>query len=345
MSNKIISVVIPAFNESNTILSVLAELEGYMQNYQKSDDWEIIVVNDGSTDRTIEMLNSIEQEKKWLRVIDLFSHYGRGKALRTGFEHAVGDIIISLDADLSYAPYHIEKLIRKMEEEDADIVLASAYGKGGTVKNVPPKRLWISKIGNKILSYMFGENITVLTCVVRAYKREFIDRLDLHSNDKEIHLEILYKARILGGKIVEIPADLCWRVEKLSKIHSKDQPKRRSTIKVKKTSSSHLFFALMNRPGLIFWIPGYVLISISLFVFLITFQNVLVDFSNGTSFYIAARNSMLTASRSWLTMAISFLLGIQFITIGFLTAQNKSNYEETYKTLNAIFTETKKSKK
>ena len=288
------------------------------------------------------LLNEMQRAKSWLKIIDMRSNYGRGKALRTGFEEASGNIIVSLDADLSYAPHHIERLVKKMELDNADIVLASAYGEGGTVKNVPLKRLWISKLGNKILSYMFAEKITVLTCLVRAYKREFLNRLDLHSNDKEIHLEILSKSRILGGKVVEVPADLCWREEKTGKLHAKPQETRRSTIKIRKTSYSHLFFALLNKPGFIFWVPGYILILISLFVLLTIAKYIMIN--NHDGIFYAVRNSMLIASPSWLTMIASFILGAQFFTLGFITNQNKRNYEEIYKTLNAIFTELKKGK-
>jgi len=192
---------------------------------------------------------------------------------------------------------------------------------------------------------MFGSNLTVLTCIVRAYKSEFIKSLDLHSADKEIHLEILSKAKTLGSKIVEVPAALEWRSTKVQKTNSKIRNTRRSTVKIKKISSSHLFFALLSKPGIIFWIPGCILLSMSLLVLLITFMNLIADFSSNISLYHILRNSMKNASLSWLTMVFSFLLGIQFFILGFLTNQNKSNHEETYRTLHSIYTEVKKERK
>jgi glycosyltransferase involved in cell wall biosynthesis len=337
-----VSLIIPAYNEADCIEANLFELEEYLRQSLNDYQWEMILVNDGSSDDTAGILEHIEKTKNWLRVINLPTHYGRGRALRAGFESVSGEVIVTLDADLSYAPYHIERLINKIIDEDADIVVASAYHKQGSVKNIPAKRLMLSKIGNKILSYMFGSNLTVLTCIVRAYKQEFIRSLDLHSDDKEIHLEILSKAKVIGAKIVEVPADLYWRAEKLKKNIAKGQTNRRSTLKIKKTSTSHLFFALLSKPGFIFWIPGYILTAVSIIIFLLILRTILFDLSIGTSLYHSIRNSMITASISWLTMGFSFLLGIQFFTLGFLTNQSKSNQEETYRTLHSIFTELKK---
>lgn len=339
-----VSIVIPVFNEVNNIESVLSELEKYMIGYLGVDSWEIIVVNDGSTDNTLEKVEHFRHTKKWLNIIDMVSYFGRGRALRTGLRAAKGDIVVSLDADLSYAPYHINRMIDKIKEDNADIVLASAYGKKGTVKNVPINRLLISMVGNKILAWMFGGGFTVLTCMVRAYKRDFIQKIDLHSDDKEVHLEILHKARMLGGKITEVPADLCWRKEKMFKLCGIKNNNRRSTMRFKKTSDSHLFFALLNKPGLIFWVPGFILVMIALVILLVCLWVILIDVSIGMSFYFALRKSMMNAMISWFTMTVSFILGVQFFTLGFLTSQNKRNYEETYKTLYSIFDELKREK-
>jgi glycosyltransferase involved in cell wall biosynthesis len=339
-----ITIIIPAYNEADCIESNLLELEEYLLRSFEGDEWETIVVNDGSSDDTAAILAQIQKTKDWLKVINLPDHYGRGRALRAGFDEASGEVIVTLDADFSYAPYHIDRLVRKLLNNHADIVVASAYRKEGSVKNVPSKRLLLSKLGNKILSYMFASDLTVLTCIVRAYQSKFIKSLDLHASDKEIHLEILSKAKTLGAKIVEVPADLAWRPEKLNRKICGTQTPRRSSLEIKKTSSSHLFFALLSKPGVVFWIPGYILICVSLFVLILTLINIAANFASGISLYHAVRNSMMSASLSWLTMVFSFLLGIQFLTLGFLTNQNKTNQEETYRTLHSIYTELKRNK-
>lgn len=337
-----LSIIIPAYNEADRIEATIVELEAYLNNYSGCERWELIIVNDGSSDNTIKIVDRIKQTRPWVKLVDLVYNYGRGKALRSGLAESTGDIIVSLDADLSYSPHHIERMVDKMVNDNADLVLASAYGREGTVRNVPFLRLWISRIGNKILSFMFGENLTVLTCIARAYRKSFIERLDLNSNGKDIHLEILYKAKILGAKILEVPGDLNWRMKK--NISSKNITKRRSTLKFRTTSRSHFFFALINRPGLIYFIPGSILLIISFSIFCLSITTIAPDIANGMSIYLAVRKSILNATPSWLTLAISFILAIQFFSLGFLTNQNKKNYEETYKSINNIFLELKKNK-
>jgi len=335
-----LSIIIPVYNEERNIEATLYELEDYMNSYKRFSSWEIITVNDGSSDDTLDILNKLKASKTWLKVIDLVKNYGRGRAIRTGFELTTGDIIVSLDADLSYAPYHIERMVEKLVANDADIVLASAYGGEGTVQNVPFHRLWISRLGNKILSFTFGRDISVLTCIVRAYKKDFIEKLDLHSDDKDLHLEILYKAKILGAKILEIPADLKWPDEKIKNLNK--TKKRRSTLKFRRTSSSHFFFAMLNKPGVIFFIPANVLLIISLIIFTFIIRVVLSNLSSGLSLYVAIRESMLSGTLSYIVFALSFILSIQFFSLGFLTNQNKKNHEETYKTINTVLTELRK---
>ena len=134
---------------------------------------------------------------------------GMGRALRTGFEKSNGDIIITIDADLSYSPSHIPKLASELlNDETVDIAVGSPYMEGGDVKNVPFIRLFISKIANKFVGFSMPENLSTVTSVLRAYRREVLDSMELESNGTNINLEILSKAIATRYKIKEVPAVL-----------------------------------------------------------------------------------------------------------------------------------------
>ncbi len=130
-------------------------------------------------------------------------------ALRKGFKESRGEIIVSIDADLSYDPGYILDLVETLKKEpDLDFVLASPYMPGGGVQNVPFHRLWISKLGNKILRLAMPNRIYTSTGIFRAYRKKVLDSLELESDGKEIHLEILSKAIALGYSVKEKPAIL-----------------------------------------------------------------------------------------------------------------------------------------
>ena len=143
-------------------------------------------------------------------------------ALRRGFKESKGEIVVSIDADLSYDPRYILDFVKTLKrEQDIDFVLASPYMPGGGVQNVPFLRLWISKLGNKILRFAMPNRIYTSTGIFRAYRRKVLDSLELESDGKEIHLEILSKALALGYRVKEIPAILTGRKKGKSKFKLK----------------------------------------------------------------------------------------------------------------------------
>jgi hypothetical protein len=101
---------------------------------------------------------------------------------------------------------------------------------------------------------------------------------------------------------------------------------------------------MLNKPGIVFFVPANVLLIISLIILTFIIRVILSNLSNGLSLYVAIRESLLSGMLSYMTFTVSFILAIQFFSLGFLTNQNKKNYEETYKTNNAILTELKKKR-
>src|SRR4030067_2970777 len=226
-----LSIVIPMFNEAENVKSTLYRVEEAIAPFRGT--YEIIPVNDGSLDNTLEVLKRIESQNGKVRVVSYPRNIGRGMALRKGFKESKGEIIVSIDADLSYDPHYILDLIKTLRiNPDIDFVLASPYMPGGGVQNVPFLRLCISKLGNRILRFAIPNRIYTSTGIFRAYRRKVLDSLELEADGKEIHLEILSKALALGFRVKEIPAILT------------NRKRGKSKFKFKKTATSHLIFSM-----------------------------------------------------------------------------------------------------
>ncbi|MCL5270337.1 MAG: glycosyltransferase [bacterium] len=303
-----LSVVVPMFNEAENVEKTVARLGEALLGFTDGP-WEVIVVNDGSSDDTWAIARALaaRPEFPWLRVGGYQRNRGRGFALRTGFAMARGEWIVSIDADLSYDPAYILDLVGVLrEEEDIDLVLASAYMPGGGVEGVPIRRLWVSRLGNKMLSWFMsssGRKVNTITCVFRAYRRYVLDNLELESDGKDIHLEILSKALMLGYRFKEIPAVLRWRKHGASK-HVFSH-----------TAFTHLVFALFERPILVFGMIGLMLMTASIagiaYILSIWLQHKLDPL----------HNQPLNPERPLMTLVVlTFLGGLQLISFGVMGA-------------------------
>jgi len=283
------------FNEAENAEHTLARVEESLASFLGK--YEIIAVNDGSTDNTLGVLKKIAASNKRIKVVSYPKNIGRGMALRKGFCEARGEVIVSIDADLSYSPHYILELIKTLEDNpEVDFVLASPYMPGGGVQDVPFVRLWISKLGNKILRLAMPNRIYTSTGIFRAYRRNVLDSLELESDGKEIHLEILSKAMALGFRAKEIPAILTSRKRGSSKF------------KFKRTATSHLIFSAFEKPMMIFGLIGILTLGIGL---LIGAYVVYLRFSGD-----------LTPGRPLITFAILLILGgIQILSFGFIALQ------------------------
>jgi glycosyltransferase involved in cell wall biosynthesis len=252
-----VSVVCPFYNEAAILDHVIRHFLAQLESLDA--DWELIVVNDGSTDDSERIARSIVSPR--LRVLGYPRNRGRGYALRTGIAAARGDLIVTTEIDLSWGDRIVHDLVAAFRRDpDVDIVVASPHLPGGGYRNVPARRVWISRIGNLVIRTLMTNAVTMNTGMTRGYRREFIQSLPLTEDGKEFHLEVILKATAFGVRIVEVPATLQWR-----DFRQPGAGKRKSSSRIPRLIVSHSLFSLFAHP--VRYVLGLSLITFVLGIF------------------------------------------------------------------------------
>jgi len=298
------------YNEAENINDTLNKIQLALSS--RSETWELLLVDDGSTDDTANIAKQLIEANNYIRLISYPHNQGRGYALRAGFAKASGDLIVTTDADLSYDPHYILDLLDCLQNnQQVHIAIGSPYMPGGTTAGVPPLRLLPSKFGNSLLRYMVNSDIYTWTGIFRAYRRQVIDSIDLESKGKEIHLEILTRALAVGYQVQEVPAILAAR------------NKGRSKFRFLRTITSHLRFIFIERTILFFWIVGFTGLFVSLII--------------GAYITYLRFKGTLNPERPLVTMLIILFLGsLQIISFGAIAIQTYLLRRELYRTQKQI---------
>jgi len=211
-----LSVIIPVYNEEKTIEKVIEKVRNVPV------EKEIIVVDDGSTDRTVNILKKIESKNyKDVKIIFKKKNEGKGSAIREGLKKVKGDVVVIQDADLEYEPMDWLKMLKVMEEKKAYVVY------GSRVLSKSKKSSFVFYLGGRILSlianFLYQAGITDEPTCYKMFRREVIENINLRCKGFEFCPEITAKVRKKGYKIYEVPIQYYPRsVKEGKKIRWKD---------------------------------------------------------------------------------------------------------------------------
>ncbi len=192
-----LSVVIPAYNEQENIPALLSRLGDALAKIQRP--FEVVVVDDGSTDQTPRLLSEAMRELPWLRVIRMARNGGQSAAFEAGFAAARGAIIATIDADLQNDPEELPRLLEMLETQSAQYDMITGWRKD---RQDTPFRRWQSRQANRIRNYISRETVVDSASSLKIYKRQCLEGLKLF-NGAHRFFPTLVKMR--GFRCLETP--------------------------------------------------------------------------------------------------------------------------------------------
>ena len=193
-----ISIVVPFFNEEECVEDVCLEVIKVMEN-NYDQNWEIIVVDDGSDDMTLEILQGMTLDCANLRVIHILEHFGKSAALHAGFLAAGSDIIGTLDGDGQNDPGDLPMLVNELNSRDVDLMIGIRVDRHDN---------WVRKmsgrLANRVRSAVLKDNITDVGCALRVFRKQCLHRVHLFRNDHRFFPALCI---MNGFKVAEVPVN------------------------------------------------------------------------------------------------------------------------------------------
>jgi dolichyl-phosphate beta-glucosyltransferase len=229
-----LSIIIPAYNEAERILPTLRSFHNYF--VKQNITFEIVVVDDGSTDNTVTCVEDLKKEIQNLRVIMSPGNFGKGHAIRTGMLEATGRFRLFSDADGSTPVEEVERLLLPLREERADLVIGSRYLPGSVISQKQPKfrRIW-SRLSNLVVQQILLPGIVDPHCGFKAFRADAAVKLFSNAtiNGWSFDLEILALAKKFNLQMLEVPVK--WANDGRSKGRLSHLPKEiASVMEIKK---------------------------------------------------------------------------------------------------------------
>jgi glycosyltransferase involved in cell wall biosynthesis len=297
-----LSIIIPIYNEEETIPFLHQAVVDAMQPIQQ--DWELILVDDGSKDNSFTKLQEIaEKDSEHVRVIGLRRNFGQTTAIAAGIDHAKGEIIVLMDADLQNDPQDIPILLEKIYA-GYDVV----SGWRSKRKDTFITRTLPSLFANKLISVVTGVHLHDYGCTLKAYRREVLTGFRLYG---EMHRFIPVYANSVGAKLIEIP------VRHHPRKYGKAKYGLERTIKVILDLFTVKFLhSYANKPIYLFGGTGILIMAVSSLILLYLFIRRIF-------FFVPVLDSPL-----FMISSMFFILGFQSILMGLIAELLVRTYHE-----------------
>lgn len=296
-----LSVVIPIYNEEENVQLLYDELKGVLRRIDRS--YEIVFIDDGSSDRSLELLESIQQQDNHVVVVSFRRNFGQTAAMAAGFDYATGEVIVTMDGDLQNDPDDIPGLLAKMDE-GYDLVSGWRFNRQDAFIN----RKLPSMIANKIISKVTGVHLHDYGCTLKIFHKEITKGIRLYG---EMHRFIPAIASGMGSRIAEVKVN--------------HRPRRFGTSKYGISRTIRVILDLLTVKFLL----SYATRPIQVF-------GLLGIISGGLGFIIALVLTierqffgMPLANRPILLLAVLLIfMGMQFISMGLLGELQARTYHE-----------------
>jgi glycosyltransferase involved in cell wall biosynthesis len=202
-----LSIVAPVYNEFGNVEKLLDEIFGVMGTY--TSEWEVVIVDDGSTDGTTELLERLTAGRPWLRILKLTKNFGQTAAISAGVDHARGEVIVTIDADLQNDPRDIYLLLYEMRK-GYDVV-------SGWRRHRKDSFLWRtlpSRLANGLISLITGVHLRDYGCTLKAYHRDVIKSIRIYGR---LHRFLPALCSWRGASVAEVAVNHRSRVAGKSK--------------------------------------------------------------------------------------------------------------------------------
>jgi len=296
------SIVVPIYNEQDNIDDLYAAITSALDN--TGAQYEIIMVDDGSSDGSYGALQRIAEQDRRLKVIRLRRNFGQTAAMSAGFDAACGSVIIPMDGDLQNDPTDIPRLLEKLNE-GYDVVSGWRRDRKDTVvtRKIP------SRLANALISSLTGVHLHDYGCTLKAYRREVLDGINLYG---EMHRFVPALASQFGARVAELPVN--------------HHPRLRGTSKYGISRTLRVVLDLMT----VKFLQSYSTKPIQLFGKW-GIYTLLAGIGSGAMTVYMKIFEHLSMNRNPLLILTAFLLfmGVQFIVLGLLGELNARTYFES----------------